>query len=109
MNGGDRFLSFELWSDWFIKGAFTKENMFNLAKGLGIDNTQFEECVNTNKYRQLINMRAKYYLDAIDRLGVPSTFLNGEPITMFINGEDRMVGAIDIVTFGKKIQDWLNK
>ncbi len=92
-----------------LEDAFTKENMFNLAKELGIDNTQFEECVNTNKYKQLINMRAKYYLDAIDRLGVPSTFLNGEPITMFINGEDRMVGAIDIATFDKKIQDWLNK
>lgn len=92
-----------------LEVAFNKENIFGLAEELGINNSEFEECVNTNKYRQLINMRAKYYLDAIDRLGVPSTFLNGEPITMFINGEDRMVGAIDIVTFGKKIQDWLNK
>lgn len=89
--------------------AFNEENIFGLAKDLGIDNSEFEKCINTHKYRQLINMRAKYYLDAIDKLGVPSTFLNGKPITMFINGEDRMVGAIDIITFSKKIQDWLNK
>jgi hypothetical protein len=49
-------------------------------------------------------MRANYYLDVMEKLGVPSTFLNGKPITLFIEGRDQAVGAIDINTFTQKIQ-----
>jgi len=57
-----------------------------------------------HKYRELITMRADYYLDAMDLLGVPSTFLNGRPITMLIQGKEQVVGAIDINVFNQKIQ-----
>jgi len=58
-----------------------------------------------HKYKELILMRANYYLDVMERLGVPSTFLNGYPITLLIEGKEQAVGAIDINTFNKKINE----
>jgi hypothetical protein len=45
----------------------------------------------------------------MDKLGVPSTFLNGKPLTLLIEGKEQAVGAIDLVTFNQKIQEWLKK
>jgi len=61
--------------------------------------------MDTHKYQQLILMRAEYYLDNIDKLGVPATFLNGKPVRLFVEGENQIVGAIDIVTFTQKITE----
>lgn len=92
-----------------IEEAFSEENINALAKNIGVYNTRFQECVKDHKYRQLITMRANYYLDAMDKLGVPSTFLNGKPLTLLIEGKEQAVGAIDLVTFNQKIQEWLKK
>jgi hypothetical protein len=72
---------------------------------LKIDNDNYASCMNEHKYQQLILMRAEYYLDNIDKLGVPATFLNGKPVTLFIEGKDQIVGAIDITTFNQKISE----
>ena len=87
--------------------AFTKANIYQLATDLKINNEQFNKCMDTHKYQQLILMRAEYYLDNIDKLGVPATFLNGKPVRLFVEGENQIVGAIDIVTFTQKITEWL--
>jgi len=90
-----------------VEEAFAEENVINLAKSLNIYEEQFKQCMNEHKYKELIMMRANYYLDAMERLGVPSTFLNGYPITMLIEGSEQAVGAIDLNTFNQKIDKWL--
>lgn len=86
-----------------VEEAFTEENIINLAKSLNIYEDQFKQCLSEHKYKELIMMRANYYLDAMERLGVPSTFLSGYPITMLIDGSEQAVGAIDLNTFNQKI------
>ena len=90
-----------------VEEAFTEENIISLAKSLNIYEDQFKQCMSEHKYKELILMRANYYLDVMERLGVPSTFLNGYPITLLIEGKEQAVGAIDINTFNKKINEWL--
>ncbi len=90
-----------------VEEAFTEENIVSLAKSLNIYEDQFKQCMSEHKYKELILMRANYYLDVMERLGVPSTFLNGYPITLLIEGKEQAVGAIDINTFNKKINEWL--
>lgn len=91
-----------------IEEAFKEENIINLAKNLNIYTDQYKNCMNEHKYKELILMRANYYLDAMDKLGVPSTFLNGKAITLSIDGKEQAVGAIDLNIFTQKIQQWLN-
>ncbi len=90
-----------------VEEAFTEENVINLAKSLHIYEDQFKQCLSEHKYKELIMMRANYYLDAMERLGVPSTFLNGYPVTLMIEGKEQAVGAIDLNTFNQKIDNWL--
>lgn len=92
-----------------IEKAFTESNINELARSVGVFNEQFKGCMSDHKYRQLITMRANHYLDVMDKLGVPSTFLNGKPLTMLIEGKEQAVGAIDLITFNQKIQEWLKK
>lgn len=87
--------------------AFTRNNIDKIANDLGINGDQFKQCLSEHKYKELILMRASYYLDSIDNLGVPATFLNGKPVTLFIEGKDQIVGAIDLTTFNQKITEWL--
>lgn len=88
-----------------IEDAFSKENIYHVAKEIGLNQESFSQCLESLKYRQLIMTRANYYLGAFNVLGVPSTFVNGKPITLFIDGEDQMVGAIDLNTFSQKIKE----
>ncbi len=90
-----------------VEDAFTKANIDKLADSLGVNGDQFKQCMSEHKYKQLIIMRAEYYLDNIDKLGVPATFLDGKPVTLFIEGKDQIVGAIDLITFTQKINQWL--
>jgi len=85
--------------------AFTRSNIDKIATDLGINEDQFKQCLNEHKYKELILMRASNYLDSIDKLGVPATFLNGKPVTLFIDGKDQIVGAIDLTTFTQKITE----
>jgi len=88
--------------------AFTEENINNLAKSLDVYNEEFKTCMQEHRYRNTILSRAKHYLNSMDKLGVPTTFLNGKPLTMLIDGKEQAVGAIDINVFNQKIQEWLN-
>ncbi len=90
-----------------VEDAFTRANIDELATELGVNGDQFKQCMSDHKYKELITMRAGYYLDAMDNLGVPATFLNGKPVTLFIEGRDQIVGAIDLITFTQKIRQWL--
>ncbi len=91
--------------DMPLEQAFSKENINKVAEKIGLSQKHFSECLESQKYRELIIMRANYYLDSFDRLGVPATFINGYPVTLFIEGKDQMVGAIDFNTFVEKVNE----
>ncbi len=86
-----------------LEKSFSKENIYAAAEKIGMDKSDFEKCLEAKKYRSLIFRRAAHYLEVFEKLGVPSTFINGQPITLFIEGRDQMVGAIDLNTFVEKI------
>lgn len=88
-----------------IETAFSKENIYKIAKEIDLTEDSFKECIENKKYRSLIIKRASHYLEVFDKLGVPSTFVNGKPITLFIDGSEQMVGAIDLKTFTDKINE----
>lgn len=61
------------------QGAFNKDNLKQFAATLGLDATQFNACVDTGKYTDVVKQEVAF----AQQLGVQSTptfALNGQPI-----------------------------
>lgn len=61
------------------QGAFSKENLKKFAAGMPLDTAQFNECVDSGKYVEVVQQEVAF----AQQLGVQSTptfALNGQPI-----------------------------
>jgi len=78
------------------QGTFKKDNLRKWAEELGLDKAKFNDCLDSEKYRSLI--QSDY--DEGVKIGV-----QGTP-TVFINGE-KIVGALPIVKYVEVIEKYL--
>ena len=61
------------------QGAFSKENLKSFAKELELDSAQFDDCLDSGKYTQVVQEQT----DTANQLGVRSTpafVINGVPL-----------------------------
>ena len=80
------------------RGAFSKDNLKRFAADLGLDTGEFNECLDTGKYKSLVEQ--EYQLS--QQIGVSSTptfVLNGRPV----------IGAQPFEVFQQQIQTALSE
>ena len=80
------------------KGAFSQDNLKQLAAGLKLDSAAFDECLDSGRYTQVVEEEVAFS----QSLGVRSTptfLLNGEPI----------VGAQGFEVFQQLIERFSNQ
>lgn len=78
------------------KGAFSKDNLKNFAKTLGLNTEQFNLCLDTEKYSQKVSN---------DRADGNALGVNSTP-TFFIDGE-KNIGVLNFDQFKSKIESKL--
>lgn len=75
------------------QGAFSKDNLKKFAKNLGLNTADFNQCLDSGKYKQVTEDQTKEGRD-LGINGTPTTFINGEII----------VGAQPFSVFGDLIK-----
>jgi predicted DsbA family dithiol-disulfide isomerase len=60
-------------------GAFNKENLKIFASDLGLDRTQFDQCLDTGKYTEKVQQETAQGKEEGVR-GTPTLFVNGQLI-----------------------------
>lgn len=61
------------------QGEFNKNSLGELADGLGLDREQFDQCLDSNKYRDAVREDTRVGRD-LGIQGTPTVFINGERI-----------------------------
>lgn len=85
--------------------VFEKENLKKLAQALGLDSQKFNSCLDSGKYRELIQKTTQQAIEKGVK-GIPTTFLNGVMVT---NDEGEPVGAMPPEMLKSKIDNCLNQ
>ncbi len=106
---------FSLAEEGDLETQFSRENIIQIIKEIHVDNSSgdahiedFIKCLDSHKYRNYILERFKDYVGAYNNLGFPTTFLNGQPMQMMIEGKMQTVGAVSLEDFIKIIEQKLN-
>jgi protein-disulfide isomerase len=86
-------------------GAFSKANLKKFASALGLNMSQFNSCLDTDKYLSLVQQETQAGSD-IGVNGTPATFINGVMVT---DANGNSVGAAPFSTFQAVIEGILNK
>lgn len=79
------------------QGAFVNETLKNFAGELGLDQDQFNACIDSGKYTNFIAGQTR----SLQALGIQST-------PTFILNNQALVGALDFEEFQKKIEQELS-
>ena len=80
------------------RGAFSKDNLKQFAEQLGLDTDQFNQCLDTGKYTEVVEQEN----EVARQLGVQSTptfVVNGTPV----------IGAQPFENFQQVIETFLNE
>jgi protein-disulfide isomerase len=80
------------------QGAFSKDNLKKFAAELSLDQTKFDECLDSGKYTSLVTAQTSFG----QQLGVQST-------PSFIVNDQPVIGAQPFETFQKLIEADLNQ
>ncbi len=83
---------------------FSYDNIINTLSNINLDQNKLKNCLDTHKYRDVILERSQWYVNKYQSLGFPTTFLNGKPIQMMVEGRMQDVGAISLSDFIQKIE-----
>ncbi len=86
-------------------GAFSKDNLKKFALALGLNTTQFNACLDTEKYGSLVQ-RDTQAGSAIGVNGTPATFINGK---LVVGPDGNSVGAAPFSVFKTVIDQELKK
>lgn len=81
------------------EGAFSKGNLKKFAKELGLNQEQFNQCLDSEKYLTEVREDTAYGRDVAGVSGTPTVFINGRPT----------VGAVSFAELDKVIQEELSK
>ena len=80
------------------QGAFSKDNLKSFAAGLNLNKENFNACIDSDKYGEIVKKETKAGTDAGVQ-GTPANFINGKIY----------VGALPTATFTQIIDSELNK
>jgi len=92
-----------------LKVNYTVENIIKNLNGIGLNTSKLKKCLENKKYESRILEKAQWYLGKYEKLGFPTTFLNGETMNITVKGESLAVGALGLSDFIININKSLNK
>ena len=91
-----------------IETNFTKENLLKSLGGIGLKEKEFNSCLDSHKYMNVILQKGQWYLGKYDKLGFPTTFFNDKQMQMLIQGTMQSVGAVSLDDFITNLNKELN-
>jgi len=86
-------------------GGFSKANLKKFASALGLNTSQFNSCLDTDKYASIIQKETQE-ANAVGVNGTPATFING---LLVVDSNGNSVGAAPFSTFQAIIDPLLAK
>ncbi len=86
-------------------GVFSKANLKKFASALGLNSSQFNSCLDTDKYAAAVQKETQAG-SSIGVSGTPATFING---LMVVDGNGNSVGAAPFATFQTVIDKLIKK
>lgn len=81
--------------------VYKKESLKKIAKEIGLDECEFNICLDSGKYAQIIKNATKTAFDEKRINGTPTTFLNGKMVT---NEQGQNLGAMPYSMLKDKIE-----